>query len=159
MDIVASQNIFGKRLKSSLNLFGPNLRFFNIQQIWCHFLVSITHGNRFQTSFCKTNTHTHIYHTILVERKIQQYTVWGKCGPQATVTFQWRHNGRDSVSNHQLHDCLLNSLFRCRSKKTSKLPVTGLCAGNSAGTGEFPAQMASYAENVSIWWRHYNKAF
>ena len=22
-------------------------------------------------------------------------------------------------------------------------------------TGEFPAQMASYAENVSIWWRHY----
>ena len=27
--------------------------------------------------------------------------------------------------------------------------------GNSPGTGEFPAQMASYAENVSIWWRHY----
>ena len=22
-----------------------------------------------------------------------------------------------------------------------------------AGTGEFPAQMASYAENISIWWR------
>ena len=21
--------------------------------------------------------------------------------------------------------------------------------------GEFPAQMASYAENVSIWWRHH----
>ena len=40
---------------------------------------------------------------------------------------QWRHNGRDSVSNHQLHDCLLNRLFRRRSKKASKLPVTGLC--------------------------------
>ena len=25
----------------------------------------------------------------------------------------------------------------------------------SLGTGEFPAQMASYAENVSIWWRHH----
>ena len=25
----------------------------------------------------------------------------------------------------------------------------------SAGTGEFPAQMASNAENVSIWWCHY----
>ena len=36
----------------------------------------------------------------------------------------------------------------------SKLRVTGLCAGNSPGTGEFPAQMASNAENVSIWWRH-----
>ena len=23
-------------------------------------------------------------------------------------------------------------------------------------TGEFPAQMASYAENVSIWWRHHD---
>ena len=70
-------------------------------------------------------------------------------------TLQWRHNGRDSVSNHQPHDCLLNRLSRRRSKKTSKLCVTGLCAGNSPGTGEFPAQMASNAENVSIWWRHH----
>ena len=68
---------------------------------------------------------------------------------------QWRHNGHDSVSNHQPHDCLLNRLFRRWSKKTSKLRVTGLCAGNSLGTGEFPAQMASNAENVSIWWRHH----
>ena len=29
------------------------------------------------------------------------------------------------------------------------------CDGNSPGTGEFPAQMASNAENVSIWWRHH----
>ena len=43
-------------------------------------------------------------------------------------------------------------------KKTSKLRVTGLCEGNSPGTGEFPAQMASYAENVSIWWRHHDLA-
>ena len=50
---------------------------------------------------------------------------------------------------------LLNRLFRRRSKKTSKLCVTGLCAGNSLGTDEFPAQVASNAENVSIWWRHH----
>ena len=68
---------------------------------------------------------------------------------------QWRHNGRDGVSNHQHHDCLLNRLFRRRSKKTLKLCVTGLCAGNSPATGEFPAQMANNAENVSIWWRHH----
>ena len=67
----------------------------------------------------------------------------------------WRHNGRDGISNHQPHDCLLVRLFRRRSKKTSKLHVTGLCAGNSPATGEFPAQMASNAENVSIWWRHH----
>ena len=71
------------------------------------------------------------------------------------LSLQWGHNGLDSASNHQLHDCLLNRLFRRRSKKTSKLRVAGLCAGNSPGTGEFPAQMASNAENVSIWWRHH----
>ena len=59
------------------------------------------------------------------------------------------------VSNHQPHDCLLNRLFRRRSNKTSNLPVTGLCAGNSPGSGEFPAQTTCNAENVSIWWRHH----
>ena len=70
---------------------------------------------------------------------------------------QWRHHGHNSVSNHQPHDCLLNRLFRRRSKKTSKLRVTGLCAGNSPQTGEFSAQMATNAENASIWWRHHDK--
>ena len=68
---------------------------------------------------------------------------------------RWRHNDHAGVSNHQPPGCLLNRLFRRKSKKTSKLRVTGLCAGNSPGTGEFSAQMASYAENVSIWWRHH----
>ena len=72
-----------------------------------------------------------------------------------TKSLRWRHNGRDSVSNHQPHDCLLKLLFRRRSKKTSKLRVTGLCAWNLPGTGEFPAQMASNAENFSIWWSHH----
>ena len=70
-------------------------------------------------------------------------------------TLQWRHNGRDSVSNHQPRDCLLNSLFKRRSKKTSKLRVTGLCAGNSPVIDEFPTQMASNVENGFIWWRHH----
>ena len=42
-------------------------------------------------------------------------------------SLQWRQNEHDSISNHQSPDCLLNRLFRCRSKKTSKLCVTGLC--------------------------------
>ena len=67
----------------------------------------------------------------------------------------WRYNERDCVSNHQPHYCLLNRLFGHRSKKASKIRVTGLWVGNSPGTGEFPAQMASNAENVSIWWRHH----
>ena len=66
----------------------------------------------------------------------------------------WRHIWRDGASNRQPHDCLLNRSFRRRPKKTPKLRVTGLC-GNSPVNGEFPAQMASNAENVSIWWRHH----
>ena len=57
---------------------------------------------------------------------------------QLFPTLRCRQNGRDSVSNHQPHDCLITQI-----KKTSKLRVTGLCGGNSPGTGEFPAQMAS----------------
>ena len=70
-------------------------------------------------------------------------------------SLQWRHNGHDGVSNHQPYNCLLNHLLRHWSKKTSKLRVTGLCLGNSPVTSEFPAQMASTAENVSIWWHRH----
>ena len=74
---------------------------------------------------------------------------------QIGKTLQWCHNECNGVSNHQPHDCFLNRLFRCRSKKTSKFCVTGLCAWNSPVTGEFPAQRARNVENVSIWWCHH----
>ena len=62
---------------------------------------------------------------------------------------QWRRNDRGGVSNHWRLDCLLSRLFRRRSKKTSKLRVTGLCEGNPPVPGGFPSQkMASYAENI-----------
>ena len=64
------------------------------------------------------------------------------------VLFQLKNNTH--VSNHR-H--LLCRLFRRTSKKTSKLRVTGLCEGNLPVIGGFPSQRASYAENVSIWWR------
>ena len=80
---------------------------------------------------------------------------WLSMSPGNHCSLLWRHNERDSVSNHQRLYCLLKRLFRRRSKVTSKLRVTGLCAWNSPGTGEFPAQKASNAENVSIWWRHH----
>ena len=54
------------------------------------------------------------------------------------IALQWRHNDRNGISNHQDLDCLLNHLFRHRSKKTSKLRVTGLCKENPPVTGRFP---------------------
>ena len=83
------------------------------------------------------------------------YDVTGGDAWFCAASLLWRHNGHDSVSNHQPHDCLLNRLFRRKSKKISKLRVTSLSAGNSPETGKFPAQIASNAENVSIWWRHH----
>ena len=50
------------------------------------------------------------------------------------------------MSNHRCLDCLLNRLFRWRSKKTSKLHVTGLCEGNLPVAGGFPSQRASNME-------------
>ena len=55
-----------------------------------------------------------------------------------SVALRWRHNDHDGVSNHQPHHCLLNRLFRRRSRKTSKLRVTGLCVGNSPGPVNSP---------------------
>ena len=62
------------------------------------------------------------------------------------IALHWHHNECDGVSNHQPHDCLLTRLFRRRSKKNSKLPVSGLCEGNLSATGEFPPQRASNAD-------------
>ena len=90
---------------------------------------------------------THFYITITMS--------WNQS--VTLLSLRWRHNGRDSDSNHQPHGCLLNRLFRRRSRKTAKLRVAVLCGGNSPVTGEFPTQRASNVENVSIWWRHHVK--
>ena len=128
---------------------------------------SITTLLRLQQSLFDTNIHEQNNQTYITWLSVQQSlgkgtihngceTGWKELLNSALL---WRHNGRGSVSNHQPRDCLLNRLFRCGSKKTSKLRVTGLCAGNSPETGEFPAQMASNAENDSIWWRHHGIGF
>ena len=100
------------------------------------------------------NQNTHLITQIMT----LQPDIWALCYEIAVGSRRylllWRHNGRDGVSNHQPHDCLLNRSLRWRSKKTPKLRVTGLCKGNSPVKGEFPVQMTRDAENVSIWWRH-----
>ena len=59
---------------------------------------------------------------IAVSHWLGACTVW---------SLHWRHKYHGGVSNHQPHGRLLNRLFRRKSKKTSKLRVTGLCVGNS----------------------------
>ena len=73
-----------------------------------------------------------------------------------SVSLRWRHNGLDSVSNHQPHDCLFNRLFRRRSKKTSKLRVTGLFAGIYRGpvnsTHKWPVTRKMFPFDDVIMW-------
>ena len=77
------------------------------------------------------------------QRMVASVTLWNavdEVGQVASTNqaLHWRHNDHDDVSNHQPHGCLLNCLFRHRSKKTSKLCITGLCAGNSPGPVNSP---------------------
>ena len=101
--------------------------------------------------FTSDNYRPHCYRVLHITNPYYRCNIF----PEFNFPLQWRHNGRDGVSSHQSHQFLLNCLFGRRSKKTSKFCVTGLCAGNLPGTGEFSAHMAGNAENVSIWWRHH----
>ena len=67
----------------------------------------------------------------------------------------WRHNEHDSVSNHQPRGCLLNRFIQTPIKENIKAPRHWPLCGEFTGTGEFPTQRSSYAEKVSIWWRHH----
>ena len=87
----------------------------------------------------------------LISPSIQQIQMHS---PHSTDTLEWRNNDHDGVSNHQPHGCSLNRLFRRKSRKTSKLRVTALCAGIHRDRW-IPHTKASNADNVSIWWRHH----
>ena len=130
-----------------LNRLALTIRYLGVCKIWLDSIWHLFHLHRNRTF---PDIVAFFYHKSLHRSR----STMGRCNI-TRYSLRWRHNGRDGVWNHQPHDCLLNRLFGCRSKKASKLSVTGLCVGNSPGTGELPAQMASNAENVSIWCRHH----
>ena len=54
------------------------------------------------------------------------------------LPLRWRHNDHAGVSNHQPHGCLLNRLFRRKSKKTSKLASLAFVREIHRGPVNFP---------------------
>ena len=72
------------------------------------------------------------------------------CHIYVDYPLHWRNNYLDGVSNHQPHGCLLNRIYRRRSKETSKLRVTGVCVGNSPGPVDSPHKGQVTPKNVSI---------
>ena len=92
-----------------------------------------------------------LYYAIhACEQRRQIIVVWSNF-----QQLQWRHNECDGVSNHRRLDCLPNRLLKRRSKKTSKLRVTGLCEGNPPVTSGFPHKGSVTRKKVSIWWRNH----
>ena len=118
-----------------------------------HFGETSNYAFMFILSFSHTEL-TCVVGILPLGRQEHGYPTWSYHG---CLSLQWRQNGLDDVWNHQRLCCVLTRLLRRRSKKTWKLRVTGLCEGNSPVTSEFPAQRASNAENISIWWRHHDE--
>ena len=78
-------------------------------------------------------------------------------------TLLWRHAVRNGASNHQPHDFLLNHSFRRRSKKASKLRVTGLCVwgipwwpGNSPHKWPVTRNMCSFDDVIMSFYKWFN---
>ena len=49
-------------------------------------------------------------------------------------------------------------VYSCWDQRNIKFPRHWPLCEEFTGTGEFPAQMPSNAENVSIWWRHHDRS-
>ena len=80
-------------------------------------------------------------------------------GLMQETSLQWRHNVRGGVSNHQPHDCIYSTVYSgADQRKHQSSASLAFVWVNSPMTGEFPAQRASNAENVSIWWRHHGNS-
>ena len=66
------------------------------------------------------------------------------------------HSLQDITLTSKWPQWLFTQLFiQAQIKENIKAPRHWPLCGEFPGTGEFPAQMASNAENVSIWWRHH----
>ena len=83
----------------------------------------------------------------------------------ASFALQWHHIERNGASNHRHLYCLLNSWSRRRSKKTLKIRVAGLCAGNSPVTVKISAQrtitrkMFPFDDVIMVRWRNLENVF
>ena len=100
----------------ALNLYGCRL----LHYVWeTHFSITLYRAGQMHISaneLLRTNDSNIINDYVAF--------VWGTIHKlqYKTITLQWRHNGPDSVSNHQPHDCLLNRLFKAQIKENIKAP-------------------------------------
>ena len=116
-----------------LNQFTYLFTMLNIMNKITHLGPFYWHGFTLIPAWISHHLPGKIWDAIVVYNDPQRYRVllWWP--------LEWRHYRHDGVSNHQPQDCLLNRLFWHRTKRTSKIRVSGLYAGNLPVTCEFPA--------------------
>ena len=129
--IIAADNILQK-FPMPVNTSGPFVCICVLGN-WKLFAYSLRSDNGRHTLYGSNNIFT-----IACACTTHVEVVTKMCSPIQATPLRWRHNDHDGVSNHQPYHCLLNRLFRRKSKKTSKLRVTGLCVGNSPGPVNSP---------------------
>ena len=132
----ATSHYLSQCLPSSMSPYGVKIIYFKFQpHVWWVFGAnwSLYREIHMHSGLKQVNTIQYMYYMA------PYWTINLVKTPQITLSLQRHHNECDGISNHQPHYCLLNRLFRRKSKKTSKLRITGLCVGNSPVTGEFPA--------------------
>ena len=122
---------------------------------WSYVFLALTHRYGLMVWLLCTKIYfRHPGRNLMITDGNKYQTLWSNYILQYThYSYIMNHDGGDGISNHLHLDYLLNRLFRCRSKKTSKLCITGLCEGKLSG--EFPSQRASNRKNVIIWWSHH----
>ena len=119
------------------------------------------HNNRYMIHLKRHLKYTPVKCRPFRARPRKSLRFWCSLHHQCTSShgvdsLQWRHNERDGVSNHQPHDCLLNRLFRRRSKKTSNSASLAYVRGihrwpvNSPPKGPVTRKMFSYDDVITI---------
>ena len=110
-------------------------------KLWFLYLV----GHTFQCIFINFKTKFSLITAMLVKICPQTHSDKISCQPipdrvqreedslSARKSSQWRHNGRDGVSNHQHYECLPNRLLKAQMKENIKAPHQWLLWGEFTG--------------------------
>ena len=155
--------------KLSGNMFWQ-VNLLNVALISNGFYLILTHVNHFMYfhGYCKVTMQLLSIYILLIviSKSCRNYfgqSIWlnavlGFCwlilsrvSSSITMTSQWVGWRLKSPASR----LFTQPFIRAQIKENIKAPRHWPLCGNSPGTGEFPAQMASNAETVSIWWRHH----
>ena len=128
-------------------------------------LVAASHGIDYawQTDTCLPSASNDFKHLRHLSNENMKVSIYISTSPKVksarlinsriiTVASWWARWRLKSPASRLFTQSFIQAQIK---ENIKKIRVTGLCAGNSSVTDEFPTQMASNAGNVSIWWRHH----